>query len=277
MPKEMVRFKRRMLLIKDMNKIIEKNTSKLWDAQVWTSQNSIEEDKYNLTRALNSVAWRRIKKRILKNFGSFKDIKSIEIGAGQGTFSLLFAMEGAEVTVLDYSENALNSSRLFFKRMGQKATFIQMDALKLDKKIKSKFDVAMSYGTAEHFSGEKRINFIRSHLDVIRKGGLVLISVPNKWNLIYRLWMFLSQTFGRWKFGEEYPFSRKEFRKIGNLLNIKFEIIGGYLFFSNFLIKKRLKKLGGMNQYPKKINYEIGTPLDKYFSQTIIAIGAKFK
>jgi len=252
---------------------IAKNTPEVWD-KVW-SPLSEEEDRYYLDKHRKSIEWARIKSRVLKKFGSFKGIKSIEIGAGEGLTSLLFALEGAEVTILDFSPEAIKSSKLFFKRNNIKANFILMDALNLDKKLLSKYDVSMSFGTAEHFSGDNRIKFIQAHFNVLRKDGITFISVPNKWNLIYRLWKFLSQSFGRWQFADEFPFSRAEFRSIGKKLNVKFDIIGGYLFHSHFLIKRRLRKFFGFNQFPKKVNYEIGTPLDKYFAQTIVAIAKK--
>jgi len=248
------------------------NKPELWDEQVW-NLSSIEEDKY-VEKRIKSIVWKRIKEKVLQEFGSFKGLKIIEIGAGIGTVSLLFAMEGADVTVLDYSKKAIDSSKLLFKRKKQVANFIQMDALNLDKKLISQFDVSMSFGAAEHFKDEKRIIFIKSHLDVLKEGGVTFICVPNKWNFPYRLWMFLSQSFGRWKFGEEYPFSRAEFRKIGNMFGVKFNIIGSYLFGNNFLIKKRLRNFVGLTE-STKINNEFGTPLDKYFSPSIIAVVKK--
>jgi len=248
------------------------NKPELWDEQVWNLSPN-EEDRY-VERKLKSMIWKRIKKRVIKEFGSFKNLKTIEIGAGMGTISLLFAMEGANVTVLDYSKKAIEASKLFFKRWKQKAKFVQMDALNLDKKLIDKYDVSMSFGAAEHFKDEKRIKFIKAHLDVLKEGGVTFICVPNKWNLPYRLWMFLSQTFGKWKFGEEYPFSRAEFRRIGKMFGVKFDIFGSYLFSSNFLIKQRLRKFVGLNP-SSKLHHEFGTPLDKYFSQAIIGVTRK--
>ena len=41
-----------------------------------------------------------MKKAVIKKFGSFKGLKTIELGAGQGTLSLLFALEGAKVDAI---------------------------------------------------------------------------------------------------------------------------------------------------------------------------------
>jgi 2-polyprenyl-3-methyl-5-hydroxy-6-metoxy-1,4-benzoquinol methylase len=254
---------------------IAKNTSELWD-DVW-SPFSEEQDRYNLEKKRNSIEWKRIRKIIIKEFGSFNGIKTIEIGAGQGVYSLLFALEGADVTVLDYSQKAIDSSKLFFKRNNINGNFIKMDGLNLDRQLFSKFDVSMSFGTAEHFSSEKRIKFIQSHLDVLKEGGVTFICVPNKWNLIYQLWKFLSRLFGKWEFGEEYPFSIEEFKKIGKTLNVKFEFIGAYLFDSHFLFSRRIKSFLGIKETydTKKIRQQIGTPFDKCLSKDITAISKK--
>jgi ubiquinone/menaquinone biosynthesis C-methylase UbiE len=216
----------------------------------------------------------------MKEFGSFKGIKSIEIGGGEAYDSLLFAMEGADVTILDHSTNALKTTKKLFDRFGYKANYIQANALEIDKKYFEKFDVAMSFGMAEHFTGKKnRIQVFKSHFDVLKKGGFVWISVPNSWNLPYRLWKFLSVTFRRFQFGQEIPYSIFEIKRIGKELNKDFEIIGGNLFFTHFQFKRRIRKFLGMPEKDfdkSKLKQEIATPLDKYFGFEIVAFGKKF-
>ena len=252
---------------------MEKNTVQVWDK---VQEHSIEQDRYSIRKVLNSLEWRRTKKLILDKFGSFKGLKSIEIGAGQGKHSVVLALKGVDVTVLDYSKSALEASKILFKRFNCKGKFILMDALNLDKKLLSKFDISMSYGTAEHFIGEKRTKFIKTHFDVLKKEGITFISVPNKLNLPYRTWMFLSQIFGKWRYGEEYPFSIWELKKIGNKIGKDFSVFGSNLFFTKFQFIRRIKKFFlGNDGFYKSSKERFATPLDKYLSQTIIAFGIK--
>ena len=211
---------------------MKENTPELWDG-LW-KETSEEEDRYNLKKEENSIRWQRIEIEILKNFKSFKNLRVIEVGAGGGTNALLFGKRGAKITILDYSKNAIKRSKEFFKRNKCSAKFILADALKIPKKLNGKYDVAISFGLAEHFRGQDRINIIKSHLDLINRQGLILISVPNKRNPPYRIQKKILEVSGKWKVGEEYPFSRKEFKHIASKLAIKRFGFFGDSFFKSF-------------------------------------------
>ena len=253
---------------------IDKNTPEVWD-KVYEKIIPKEEDEYFLEYHKRANLWKIIKEKVISNFGSFKGIKSIEIGGGEAYDSLLFAMEGADVTVLDHSVNALKTTKILFERYGYNANYILMDALKLNKELMSKFDVSMSYGTVEHFSGKNRIKIFQAHFDVLKESGITWICLPNKWNLPYRLWKFLSEKSNRWQFGEEHPFSRSEIRKIGKEVGQEFEIIGGDLFFNHFQFGRRIRKLFGKSPdfNISKIRKQIKTPFDKYLSYELAVFG----
>lgn len=247
---------------------------KVWD-KVWEGDSDESGDFY-LERTKSSNEWLEIKKNVTNNFGTFKKIKVINIGSGRGTYSLLFTMEGAKVTLLDYSKEAIERSKRFFKKHNQKATFILGDVLNLNKSLFKKFDVVMSYGVAEYFDGKDRTKFIKTNFNLVRNKGMVIISVPNKVNPFYRLWKFLSEAFGRWKFGREYFIPKSEFKEIGKKFNAKLDFTGSYLFSTHFNFKQRLMKFFGRKEYDlKNIGKQFRTPLDKHFSKTIVAVYTK--
>lgn len=256
----------------------KKNTPELWDS-LWSTI-SIEEDRFNLKREESSIRWKRIEKYILKRFGSFKNLEVIEIGSGGGTNALLFALRGSNVSVLDYSEKALERAKVFFERNGVKTKLILQDALNLKKSLISKFDVSMSFGLAEHFKDKKRTQMIKSHFDLLKDKGVTLISVPNKWNLPYRIQKAIFEAIGFWKVGEEYPFSRSELKKISESLNKNSNFLGDSLITStNFVNPLRLlRKMNKRNKFDlKKIKEERGTFLDEYLSYALVLIGTKRK
>lgn len=253
----------------------KKNTASLWD-DIRKTDYPDEYYIYHLRKEKQNLRWKRIRKEIIKKFGSIKGLKTIELGAGKGTYSLLLALEGADVTVLDYSVKGIEMSKRFFNLHNAKAKFVEMDALKLNRKLIGKFDVSMSFGTAEHFTGKKRLQIIESHIDVLNDDGITFIGVPNKWNLPYQLWKTLSRMFGRWQFGEEYPFSITEFKRIGRKINVHFKFVGSGLFQTKFNTRKRIRKLFGISE-GNKIPKELPTPLDKYLAQDLNAYGRKIR
>lgn len=253
---------------------MEKNTPELWDG-LW-KETSREEDAYNLIREEKGIRWKKIEKIILKKFGTFKNLKVIEVGAGAGTNALLFAKRGAKITILDYSKKAIARSREFFKRNNCLAEFILADALKLPKKSLNAYDVSMSFGLAEHFTGENRKRIVKSHLDLLKSPGLAIIAVPNKLNPPYRIYKFLMQLIKKWPFGEEYPYSRKEFSKIASPLNLKaLNFIGdsfynSFRFINPFLLFPKFRK-----KDIKKIKTQKTSILDDYFAYSLLFIGEK--
>jgi len=255
--------------------MIKKNTPELWD-KIW-KPSSLKEDLFRIKKAENSIQWKRIEKEVIKKFGSFKNLKVIEIGAGSGTYSFLFKIRGAEVYVLDYSQNALKRSEIFFDRQNAEVHLIFQNALKLNENLIGEFDISMFFGLAEHFKGIDRTNIIKSHFEVLKENGITFIAVPNKWNIPYLIWKGLSEAFGKWRFGEEYPFTQRELIKISKSLNKRYFFLGDSLKTSlEFLDPvSRLKRMLKIEEEfdLNKIKKEKGTFLDKYISYSLVLVG----
>ena len=238
-----------------MNK---KNTPDLWD-KLWDKEVSQDNDVFIIQKEEHSIRWKRILKIIYQQFNSFENLKVIEIGAGKGTYAALMAKKGADVTILDYSDKALTKARIFFKRNNLNANFKKEDALSISQELKNSYDVSMSFGLAEHFTGENRFKIIKAHFDLIKKGGITFISVPNKYNLFYRIWKYIAEKKNRWHWGEEYPFSRRELNKFCKKIKPVH-----YSFFGNSLFSSIRYFIPETNN--SEIKDERGTFLDAYFS-----------
>lgn len=257
----------------------EKNTPQLWD-KVWQEAPSAEKDLFNRVKEENSIRWARIEQVILREFGGFDGLKVIELGAGSGTYAALMAKRGAKVTVMDYSENALKQSADFFRRNGFQAELVRQDALAIAPEFRGRYDVSMSFGLTEHFLGADRVNIHKAHFDVLRKGGVAFISVPNKYNLPYRLYKFTAEITGKWRVGEEYPFSRKELAGICRRIGVaEFSIFadslaGSFNLINPVSIARKLFRLK-TNTDISRIKKEKGTCLDQYLSYAIVLCGKK--
>jgi SAM-dependent methyltransferase len=204
----------------------------------------------------------------------------IEIGAGAGTNAALLGSLGSNVSVLDYSERALERSHVFFERNRISAKEIQANALDLPTDLLGSFDVSMSFGLAEHFAGEERVRIIRSHLDLLRPGGMAFVSVPNKANPPYRLYKLLTERTRLWNVGEEYPFSRREFESICHNLGIRdYSFVGDSFLQSLRFVdpvaaaRKILKAKPRMDR--SRLRLQRGTFLDDRFAYALVLCAAK--
>jgi SAM-dependent methyltransferase len=181
-----------------------------WDAQ-WTSEPL---DLEAPRREARTPRWQTQERLVRERFGAFEGLRAIEIGSGRGLNAYLFAERGARVTLLDQSSVALEQARELFDAGGVPLETIQADLFDLPDELRGEFDLSMSYGLCEHFLGERRLAVVRSHLELLRPGGLALLGVPNRFAPAYRLWTWTLMRRGSWPLGTEVPFSAGELREL---------------------------------------------------------------
>lgn len=253
----------------------EPNTPELWD-DIWRSGTTADEHRANLAREELSVRWQRIEERVLARFGGFEDLRVIEIGAGAGTNAAAMAKGGAAVTLLDYSKLALARARELFEANGLEADFVEANALELPDEIRGRFDVAMSFGLNEHFTGAERDGIFQAHLDALRDGGIAIISVPNARNAPYRASKWLAERTGRWKLGVEVPFTRAELESICERLDVTDpEFFGDSFAYSLQFVNPwpyARRALGRSPSTKIRRRRERGTPLDERWSYATVLV-----
>lgn len=254
---------------------MQKNNPAVWD-NVWLDPGLMKDDVLIVAAEEATIRWRKIHEILIRHFGSLSQLKVLEIGSGVGTYGALLAKQGAVTTLLDYSPVALKRAKEFYAHNHLPVTIVQGDALKLPKQIKKNhFDISISVGLTEHFSGKNRDMIHKVHLDVLRKGGLAIFLVPNAHNPPYRIYKWVAEVFGTWKFGEEYPFTRSELRGISERIGGKVIALFGddaytsirFLLPANFL--RRLFRVGSPRT-TSDIRQEKGTPLDDQFGYSFI-------
>lgn len=186
------------------------NTPEVWDG-VWNKpEEVVAATSAELELLVNKPSWKRYEALVQECLGGWASVRSIEIGAGSARHSNAAALMGASVTVLDYSEKAIAVARDCFATSGAEANFIHQDVFELPPEYRGAFNLAWSFGTAEHFVGERRRLFLKAHVDLVASGGLVIVVVPNRFAYDYRLYMALARYYNEWPFGLEVPFSRHE-------------------------------------------------------------------
>lgn len=204
-----------------------------------------EETKFDNKKIINGIQnsffWEELKREILNQFSSFKNLKIIELGSGRGEMSLLMALEGANITLVDESKLALEGAKKLYNEFNCKVNFINKNIFEINK---GDFDISLSFGLAEHFEGEERLDIFKKHYNSTKKNGLIILSVPNSRCFPYRIYKSLTQLMGLWKYGREIPYSESGLINLAKKMDIKeFKILRSSFLnaFYHFLIMNPLK------------------------------------
>ncbi len=113
--------------------------------------------------------------------------RTIEIGCGYGKFSLALGLSGAQVALLDYNASALSTAVEVHGRIGLEPEAIQGDLFDLPEDLLGTFDLVCSFGTLEHFAGDQRRQAFAACSALLRPGGLLFFTVPNRLGIFYRV------------------------------------------------------------------------------------------
>lgn len=127
--------------------------------------------------------------------------KTIEVGSGGGWQSLALARTGKfEVSLLDFSSEALNYSKRIFERENLQANFILGDAF---DQSTPEYDLVFNAGVLEHYPLQEQANLLRAMASRSQK--YVLTLVPNRENYWYWLWRIQAAGEEAWPYGKETP------------------------------------------------------------------------
>lgn len=126
---------------------------------------------------------------------------TIEAGCGAGWQSLALARTGKfQVSLLDFSQEALAYARQLFEREQVAATFLAGDVFTPGA---PDYDLVFNAGVLEHYTFDEQVAFLRGMASRSRK--YVLALVPNKLCYWYWLWRTHEVSAGKWPYGKEVP------------------------------------------------------------------------
>jgi ubiquinone/menaquinone biosynthesis C-methylase UbiE len=139
-----------------------------------------------------------------------QNLRILEVGCGSGIRTLALVKKfqdyHLDATLVDFSAIALAFAKKNAEKNGVAANFVLTDAFKLPFPDES-FDIVWNGGVNEHFDGEKRQSIFNEMVRVCKRGGQVVVIVPNALNPFYRLWKKVFEMQGRWEYGFEKPFT----------------------------------------------------------------------
>jgi len=182
----------------------------IWDS-VWNKRELL-----NIDEVIDSDSCYNMLKRLVGSMPN-NGLKILEVGCGSGvnTLALLKDSQGNPTgfaSLVDFSSIALTFARKNAEKNGNHANYVLADAFKLPFADET-FDIVHNAGVNEHFRGEKRQLIFNEMARVCKRGGQVIVIVPNAWNLPYRLWKKVFEMQGRWEYGLELPFSAFELER----------------------------------------------------------------
>jgi len=113
--------------------------------------------------------------------------KVLEIGCGTGhILTYVSKVKNADAYGIDLSPEAEKVVNQFEEKNGSKVHFMVGDGFAVPYPENS-FDVVFSEGVIEHFTVDETRKMVEEHVRVCKKNGLVIISVPNKYNIFLTL------------------------------------------------------------------------------------------
>ena len=127
--------------------------------------------------------------------------KVLEAGCGGGAQSLTLARRGGyEVSLLDFSPNALDYARRLFAQHGCGVSTIEADAFAAGA---PEYDMVFNAGVLEHYSFDEQVRFLRGMASRSQK--YVMVLIPNRACYWYWIWRMQKSAGGQWPYGKEVP------------------------------------------------------------------------
>jgi 2-polyprenyl-3-methyl-5-hydroxy-6-metoxy-1,4-benzoquinol methylase len=203
------------------------------DNDIWNSVGeklSKGEMALRIKAVVSQRGWKEVVRMLAGRGIPMNKLAVAEVGCGTGTTALTFGLMGAAVTLIDNNENVLERTRRIYGQYGCTASFVKTDCLAEPLgALEGSFDLVLSSGLAEHFSGEDRGRCIAYHKRLTKTGGIVSISVPNARSPSYWLVRSMRVMTGTWLIDFELPFSHSELSKLAAKAGFTDSHIVGYV------------------------------------------------
>jgi len=105
--------------------------------------------------------------------------KTIDIGCGEGFYSIYLASKKFDVTGIDISKRAIQYAKGNAASRGVNVCFVAMDIANLEQ-LNKKFDFVLEWGLMHHIMPSQRRKYVEDIADLLNKGGKYLSACFNE-------------------------------------------------------------------------------------------------
>jgi len=161
-----------------------------------------------------------------------KDSLVLEVGFGSGRILTKIARElNCRCVGVDIPDHAFPTIAFFCQQEGVHVEALKGDGFALPFKDNS-FEVVYSEGVIEHFPIERSVQMLKEHARVCKLGGIVIVSVPNKFALFHSLTKRLLGT--HFLFYPEASYSNSQLSKLMKQVGLNCAARDGFAFGCQF-------------------------------------------
>jgi SAM-dependent methyltransferase len=161
-----------------------------------------------LTRKYTTKVLLDAMKRFASPSAGNKELAIIEIGGANSCFldRILADVGCRQYDVVDTNEYGLS---LLDQKARCDGRIRRHRKSVLDLTIEANADIVFSVGLIEHFDAPRTRQAVLAHFDVLRPGGVAIITFPTP-TLLYRITRGMAEMFGIWQFPDERPLKPAE-------------------------------------------------------------------
>lgn len=163
--------------------------NQIWKENEFTDWDTLCQDVYEVILAEN---------------GELRHKRILEAGSGSGRISMRLAQDGAEVTLMDFSIEALEMSQRRYAARGVTAEYVQGPIENMSF-TDDTFDVVFNTGVLEHYTPEEQVAQLQEMARVLKPGGLLIVFVPYAGALLYQMNKWFRERTGTWEYDYENP------------------------------------------------------------------------
>ncbi len=191
--------------------------------------------------AIRTKAWNHIATVLIRSGVPVDSLRVAEVGCGTGTFSMIFCLLGASVTLIDSNQKVLESTKKIYDKFGCEARSVRADCLApAPEGMEGTFDLVLSGGLAEHFTGTYRQKCFDYHRSLLKPGGMAVIGVPNRLSPFYQWIRCFRILTGTWGPDVEVPFSNAELKALAEKSGFKkYYVLGACSLSKDFKVYSR--------------------------------------